>query len=108
MINPGDIVLVKFPFAEGKGYKWRPALVVSGASLHKAFGICWVAMITSGENTPWPEDVTITPLAPTGLDSPCVVRPAKITATQIDEAAKIGKAPAAVLQKTLRFIRAQL
>jgi mRNA interferase MazF len=72
-----DIVVVPFPYADRLAEKRRPALVVSNRKL-APFGLIWVAMITSSENTPWSCDVTIADLARAGLPAPSVVRAAKI------------------------------
>ena len=71
------VVVVPFPYADRLSEKRRPAVVVSNGDL-AAFGVLWVAMITSAENEPWPCDVPITDLAAAGLPAPSVVRPAKI------------------------------
>lgn len=72
-----DIVIVPFPYADRLAEKRRPALVVSAPALG-AFGLLWVAMITSAENAPWSCDVPIPHLDRAGLPAPSVVRPAKI------------------------------
>jgi len=108
MLHPGDIVLVPFPFSEGKGHKWRPALVISTPVFHKKYGMCWAAMITSADNPPWPKDIAISPLKNTGLTAPSVIRPAKIASLQIDKARKIGKVAPEYLEETVEFIENQL
>lgn len=72
-----DVVIVPFPYMDRLAEKRRPALVVSGASL-AAFGVVWVAMITSAANEPWTCDVPIADLDRAGLPAASVVRPAKI------------------------------
>lgn len=72
-----DVVIVPFPYADRLAEKRRPALVISAPSLH-AFGLLWVAMITSAENAPWSCDVPISRLDRAGLPAASVVRPAKI------------------------------
>lgn len=72
-----DIVIVPFPYADRLAEKRRPALVVSTPAL-AAFGVIWVAMITSASNTPWACDVPVADLERAGLPAPSVVRPAKV------------------------------
>ena len=108
MIKPGDVVVVPFPFAEGKGHKWRPAAVVSSASFHKKYGLCWVAMITSADNAAWPGDIPIAPLKATGLSASSCLRPAKLAAMQCDAAKVIGRITPTALSRTVAFMRAQL
>ncbi len=43
----GDIVLVKFVFADEKGVKQRPGLIVSGERYHRGRGEAILAAITS-------------------------------------------------------------
>lgn len=72
-----DVVIVPFPYVDRLAEKRRPALVVSSASLG-AFGLLWVAMITSAANEPWTCDVPVGDLDRAGLPAASVVRPAKI------------------------------
>lgn len=72
-----DVVVVPFPYADRLAEKRRPALVISNRKL-APFGLIWVAMITSADNTPWSCDVAIGDLARAGLPAPSVVRAAKI------------------------------
>jgi mRNA interferase MazF len=108
MLNPGDIVIVKFPYAESKGYKWRPALVVSSVAFHKRYGMCWVVMITSTKNAPLHGDISLSSLKDTGLDTPCIIRPAKLATLQVDKAEKIGNAATRYRKEALKFIRQHL
>lgn len=34
MYRRGEVVIVNFPFTDGRGYKARPAVIVTGASYH--------------------------------------------------------------------------
>lgn len=72
-----DVIIVPFPYADRLAEKRRPALVVSAPPLH-AFGLLWVAMITSADNEPWSCDVPVADLRRAGLPSASVVRPAKV------------------------------
>lgn len=108
MLHPGDIVIVPFPYAESKGRKWRPAVVVSSAAFHKKYELCWVMMITSAANISWPGDVAIPSLPSAGLATPSVIRPAKLASLQINVARKIGKAPPELIKKLAVFVRKYL
>ena len=72
-----DVIIVPFPSVDRLAEKRRPALVVSSGAL-AAFGVLWVAMITSAANDPWTCDVPIADLARAGLPAPSVVRSAKL------------------------------
>ncbi len=72
-----DVVIVPFPYADRLAEKRRPALVISAPALH-AFGLLWVAMITSADNAPWECDVPVADLRRAGLPAASVVRPAKV------------------------------
>jgi mRNA interferase MazF len=76
-LDPFDIVVVPFPYADRLAEKRRPALVISNRKL-AAHDLIWVAMITSAENEPWSSDVAIVDFTRAGLPAPSVVRPAKI------------------------------
>ena len=96
--------MVPFPFAEGKGHKWRPAVVFSATRFHKKYGICWVAMITSADNPAWPGDIALTALASTGLSVPSSIRPAKIAAMQCDVVKPVGGITPKLLEKVTAFM----
>ena len=72
-----DVVVVPFSYADRLAEKRRPALVISNRKL-AAYGLLWVAMITSADNEPWSCDVAVADLKRAGLPAPSVVRPAKI------------------------------
>lgn len=72
-----EIVKVPFPFTDSKMAKVRPALIISSARAFNAkIGMSAMAMITSVKATqePWPMDIIIENLAPTGLPVPSMVR----------------------------------
>lgn len=76
-LDPFDVVVVPFPYADRLAEKRRPALVISNRRLLR-HGLVWVAMITSADNEAWSSDVAITDLKHAGLPAPSVVRVAKI------------------------------
>lgn len=71
--DPGDVVVVPFPFAERPGAKRRPALVLSRRGFNES-GHTILSMITTKADPPWPGDVGIHHLDPAGLPRPCLLR----------------------------------
>lgn len=71
--DPGDVVVVPFPFSERPGGKRRPALVLSHRHFNES-GHTVLAMITTTPRSSWPGDVAIDHLEEAGLHRPCVVR----------------------------------
>jgi mRNA interferase MazF len=72
--EPGDVVIVPFPFSERPGAKRRPALALSSADFNRGAGHTVLAMITTSSNPAWPGDVAIERFEQSGLPRPCVVR----------------------------------
>lgn len=72
-MTPGDVVLVRFPFSEGKGAKLRPALVLTTPDQYKEL---IVAFITSRLKTIGSSDVVIDPSVKEGQGSNLKVRSA--------------------------------
>ncbi len=101
----GDIVRVPFPYSDRSTRQRRPALVVSKGGLGEDERLLWVAMITSAENRPWPDDV---PLGKTytkaGLPAPSVIRPCKLATIEIGHAEKIGRVDAPLMEKVADFL----
>ncbi len=73
-IEPGDVLIVPFPFAEREATKRRPALALSSADFIARTGTVVLAMITTRSHSPWPHDVPISNVRAAGLTAPCVVR----------------------------------
>jgi mRNA interferase MazF len=71
--DPGDVVVVPFPFSERRGQRRRPALVISKRAFNHA-GHTVMAMITSSARSSWPGDVELDDLEGAGLRVPCRVR----------------------------------
>ena len=71
--EPGDVVVVPFPFSERPGTKKRPALVLSRQAFNKA-GHTLLTMITTRAHRAWPGDIEIARLDAAGLPLPCIVR----------------------------------
>lgn len=72
--NPGDVVIVPFPFTDRDASKRRPALVCSSAAFNRQARHLVLAMITTSAHAPWPGDVPIRDLDVAGLPAPSIVR----------------------------------
>lgn len=88
-ISRFSIVTVPFPYVDQLAEKRRPALIISTAELLRAHGLVWVAMITSAENRPWPDDISVAAHQACGLPSPSVIRPAKIAAIEASRIVRV-------------------
>jgi mRNA interferase MazF len=107
-VEPFDIVVVPFPYADRLAEKRRPALVISNRKL-ATHGLIWLAMITSAENEAWPGDVPIADLRRAGLPAPCVVRPAKIACIDPDRIdRRVGRLDKAAARNVGRRVRSFL
>ena len=100
----GDVVVVPFPYADKLAEKRRPALVVSSPDLSR-LGVIWVVMITSASHRGWACDVPIDDVAPTGLSSASVVRPAKIACIDPD---RVIRRAGAVSERIASRVREQI
>jgi mRNA interferase MazF len=72
--------------------------------------LCWVVMITSAENRPWPGDVPFGDgYADAGLPAPSVVRSSKVATVDISRLEPLGRVSSAMLfavdDKISRIIR---
>ena len=72
--NPGDVVIVPFPFTDREASKRRPALVCSSEKFNRQAQHLVLAMITTSTHTPWPGDVPLGDLKSAGLPEASVVR----------------------------------
>ncbi len=72
--DPGDVVIVPFPFTDRDASKRRPALVCSSTAFNGQTKHAILAMITTATHTAWSDDVPITDLRKAGLPPPSVVR----------------------------------
>lgn len=100
----GDVVRVPFPYTDRATRQHRPALVVSHGAIGENEALLWVAMITSAENRPWPDDVMIADLERAGLPAPSVVRPCKIATIEARHAEHLGTIPPKATLKVLETI----
>jgi mRNA interferase MazF len=87
----GQIVRVPFPYTDRNTRQHRPALVISNGAIGDGDSLIWVAMITSAENRRWPGDHLIVDFASTGLPIPSLVRTAKVTTVEINDAEPVGQ-----------------
>lgn len=72
--EPGDVVVVPFPFTEKAKAKRRPALVLSRPSFNDETGHVTLAMITTAAGSRWATDVAVIDTEAAGLKGGCYVR----------------------------------
>lgn len=72
--DPGDVVVIMFPFSDMIRAKPRPALVVSTRKFNEFHRQALVLMITTATHTQWKSDTKITALEACGLKQPSSVR----------------------------------
>lgn len=72
--EPGDVVVVPFPFSDIPVAKARPAVVISAAEANDRDGATVLAMVTTAAGGRRPGDIPLSHLAEAGLRTPCVVR----------------------------------
>ena len=89
----GDIVLVKFVFADEKGVKQRPALLVSSARYHRSRREAILAAITSNVDRLLTGDHAIAQWQAAGLPLPSTVTGIIRTIKQEMIVKKLGELP---------------
>lgn len=72
--EPGDVVVVPFPFTDSAATKRRPALVISAADFQRANGHLVLGMITSAKHSQWSGDVRLRDWRQAGLPQPSILR----------------------------------
>ncbi len=72
--DPGDVVIVPFPFTDREASKRRPALVCSHRAFNESSRHVVLAMITTATNQAWPGDVRLNDLDAAGLPRDSTVR----------------------------------
>lgn len=85
-----DVVVLPFPYADRLTEKRRPAVVVSKPDMAEAYGVIWVAMITSTKNAGWDCDIEIKNLVDSGLTGPSVIRPAKLATVDVRRVIRVA------------------
>jgi mRNA interferase MazF len=102
----GDVVRVPFPYTDRSTRQRRPALVVSRGGLGQDSRLLWVAMITSAENRPWPDDVPFQRDIFAGRPARAsIVRPCKLATIESGHAEKIGRVSAEFMEQVVAFFR---
>ena len=104
----GDVVLVKFVFADEKGVKQRPGLLVSSARYHRGRREAILAAITSQVGRALVGDYRLEQWKESGLPLPSTVTGIIRTIKQDMIIRKIGKLPAAELTAVEAQIRLSL
>lgn len=72
--DPGDVIIVPFPFSELPVAKPRPALVISPSAQNESGGTTLLAMITTAAGGLRSDDTPVTDLEAAGLKAPSVLR----------------------------------
>jgi mRNA interferase MazF len=105
----GDIVLVKFVFADEKGIKQRPALLVSSARYHRSRREAILAAITSNVDRQFTGDHQLKQWKAAGLPLPSTVTGIIRTIKQEMIVKKLGELPQAdmgAVEDQLRLVLA--
>lgn len=103
--EPGDVVVVPFPFTDKLAEKRRPALVITGRELAET-GLVWVLMITSAQRGVERFDLSVEDLPAAGLKRPCMVRTTKIACIEPARILrKAGRISAALHGRVVRRVR---
>lgn len=104
----GDIVLVKFVFADEKGVKQRPALLVSSARYHRSRQEAILAAVTSQVSRSLAGDYRLTQWKEAGLPLPSTVTGIIRTIKQDMIIRRLGALPAAELANVEAQLRVSL
>lgn len=107
-LSRGDVVLVKFVFADERGVKKRPALIVSADRYHQGRRELILAAITSNVGRLLIGDYTIEAWRDAGLLSPSIVTGIVRTIRQEMIAGKMGTLPAPELRAVDNQLRSVL
>lgn len=74
IFEPGDLVVVPFPFTDSAASKRRPALVISTADFQQTNEAVVLAMVTSTKHSRWAGDVKLREWKSAGLPQVSMVR----------------------------------
>jgi mRNA interferase MazF len=108
-LQPFDVVVVPFPYADRLAEKRRPAVVISAPLVSAHYKLVWLAMVTSAINPRWDCDVDISDLGSAGLPAPSRIRPAKIATADVARVIRtIGRLSAADAKSLKRQVAALL
>ena len=109
VFNPGDVILVSYPFGEGAGIRKRPALVVSSSPFNQETGELVIVQITSRVSAPArPGDYAIAEWRQAKLPRPALVRARLATLARSLVLRRLGSLSEADYQGALGAIKAQL
>ncbi|HEY7856183.1 MAG TPA: type II toxin-antitoxin system PemK/MazF family toxin [Terriglobales bacterium] len=104
----GDIVLVRYAFADEPGAKQRPGLVVSGAEYNSSRAEAMILAITSNVTRLLYGDALIEDWRGAGLPMPSVLTATMRTIQRAMVAARLGAIAARELRAAERRVRASL
>ncbi len=109
VFNPGDVILLSYPFGEGAGVRKRPALVVSSSAFNQQTGELVIAQITSRLSAPARAgDYAIAEWREAKLPRPALVRARLATLARSLVLRRLGSLSEADYQGALAALRAQL
>ncbi len=107
--NPGDVILLSYPFGEGAGVRKRPALVVSSSAFNQETGDLVIAQITSRVSAPARAgDYAIAEWRQAKLPRPALVRARLATLARSLVLRRLGALSEVDYQGALSAIKAQL
>ncbi len=105
----GDIVRVRFPYADGETRQHRQALVVSAGRVGDEMRLLWGVMITSAENRRWTDDLDIgANYRRVGRPAASIVRPSTLATLETKEAGLLGRISGTLLQRILEAVARNL
>jgi mRNA interferase MazF len=104
----GDIVIVKFVFADEKGVKQRPALIVSSERYHQSRREAVLLAITSNVGRVLAGDYKVKAWRESGLLFPSIVTGIVRTIKQEMIVGKLGELPVAELRAVDKQLRETL
>ena len=109
ILNPGDVILLSYPFGEGAGVRKRPALVVSSSAYNQETGELVIAQITSRVPAPArPGDYTIAEWREAKLPRPALVRARLATLVRSLVLRRLGSLSEADYRGAMAALKAQL
>lgn len=109
VFNPGDVILISYPFGEGAGVRKRPALVVSSSAFNQETGELVIAQITSRVSAPARAgDYTIAEWREAKLPRPALVRARLATLAHSLVLRRLGSLSEADYQGALAALKSQL
>ena len=107
--EPGDVILLSYPFGQGAGVRKRPALVVSSSAFNQETGELVIAQITSRVSAPARAgDYAIMDWREAKLPRPALVRARLATLTRSLVLRRLGSLSEADYKGALAALRTQL